>query len=458
MGERDGLKVDRKQETPKSAKAEGVAPGADKEREIPKPVKRESVAPGAAASSGSQGEKRRTERDLLSLREEKCRPEERVQPERELVPPKKLNLVLEGGGLRGIALVGAIQALADALIEKEDYRDTYISYLAGTSAGSMVAVLLAAGYTPSEITDIMNGPEISRFAEPSRLSEAPIVGKYLDMAIGVPKGIWRVLTKLGFIEGDYLLGYIRELLQAKRIRSFGDLVMPGCEREERPEHRYRVHLVASDITRGRMLSLPDDINPLFYGIEPDDLDVALAVRMSISVPFVFQPVRLRGDNGVVSHIVDGGLLSNFPIRLFDRQTGPRTLTLGVRLFTDRYATIKFPFLAARTLYALGSTAIGAHDVSETAKAVDRLQWARVIEINAEAVPVFKFGPNPLAATAIEKEMLYNAGYRITRRAIQAHFLEEGEWLHNIAAEAEERLPAPAVQEQSDGRSGGRVPR
>jgi NTE family protein len=425
MGERDGLKVDGEPEPLTSGKAEGVAPGAGGMPSYP-------------------GRPRRTEQELLSTMEV-CPSAPPCQQENvALTVPKRLNLVLEGGGLRGIALVGAIRALADELIECEQYKDTYISYLAGTSAGSIIAALLGAGYTPSEITDILNGPEIARFAEPTWLSGAPFVGKYLDLAVNFPKGIWNVLTKLGFIKGDYLLGYIRALLHAKRIRSFGDLIMPGCAGNALPEHRYRVHLIASDITRGRMITLPDDINPLYYGVEPDDLDVALAVRMSMSFPFVFQPVRLKGDNGVESYIVDGGVLSNFPIGLFDRgagaEEGDETLTLGIKLLQDRYNIIKFPFFAARALYALGSTAIGAHDVSNVVKAVDRLKWARVLEINTEAVPIFKLGPNPLGATPTEKEVLYNAGYRVTRRAIQANFLERAVKAHEIAAQAAKGLP------------------
>lgn len=445
MAEHEGLRVEKERETPKSGGAEGVAPGAGKERETPKSVAAEGVAPEAADKPGKQRANGRTERELLSFDDkEACGKDEPCPEQGDLIVPKKLNLVLEGGGLRGIALVGAIRALADALIDCEKYEHTRIHYLAGTSAGSMAAALLGAGYTPSEITDIMNGPEIARFAEPSWLSEAPFVGKYLDLAMNVPKGIWNVLTKLGFIKGDYLLGYLRELLHAKGIRSFGDLVMPGCEGRKDPERRYRLHLVASDITRGRMLILPDDINPMLYGVEPDDLDVALAVRMSMSFPFVFRPVRLRGDNGVDSYIVDGGVLSNFPIDLFDRGPAPeeteQTLTLGIKLTQDRYNSVKFPFFAARALIALGSTAIGAHDVSNIVKAVDRLKWARVLEINTEAVPIFKLGPNLLAVTPTEREILYNAGYRVTRRAIDANFLERAVAVHKAAADAVRQVP------------------
>ncbi|XXY48980.1 patatin-like phospholipase family protein [Sorangium sp. So ce269] len=371
----------------------------------------------------------RSERDLLS-RHEPCEPaESTTSTSEERYPPKRLNLVLEGGGLRGVALVGAVAALADALTHK--YKDTYISYLAGTSAGALVATLLGAGYAPSEIASIVGGPEFARVADRSRLDFIPVVGRPIAMA-------WGALAHVGMFTGDALLSLFREMLEAKRIRTFRDLIMPGCENERNPARRYRVHLIASDITRGRMLVLPDDINADLYGVEPDDLEVALAMRMSMSFPFVFRPVQRTGRNKVTSYIVDGGLLSNFPVHLFD--TGApapeETLTLGIRVLRSRYHSIGRPFIAARALWALGSTVQEARDVGDTSKLVDRLKWARVIEVNAEAVPIFKIGMNPLALSPVERELLYNAGYYVTKRALDADFLERGRAVHAAAARAE----------------------
>ncbi|WP_437872603.1 patatin-like phospholipase family protein [Sorangium sp. So ce363] len=371
----------------------------------------------------------RSERDLLS-RHEPCEPEEPAgDTAKERYPPKKLNLVLEGGGLRGVALVGAVAALAEALTQK--YKDTYISYLAGTSAGAIVATLLGAGYTPAEIAGIIGGPEFARVADPAGPSFIPVVGSPIAMA-------WGAITRLGMLKGDALLSLFQEKLDKKGIRTFRDLVMPGCENERNPARRYRVHLIASDITRGRMLVLPDDISAEFYGVEPDDLEVALAMRMSMSFPFVFRPVQVTGRNKVTSYIVDGGLLSNFPVHLFDTGApAPEdTLTLGIRVLRARYHSIRAPFIAARALWAIGSTVQEARDVGDTSKLVDRLKWARVIEVNAEAVPIFKFSTNPLALSPVERELLYNGGYYVTKRALGADFLERARAVHAAAARAE----------------------
>ncbi|WP_438020389.1 patatin-like phospholipase family protein [Sorangium sp. So ce315] len=381
----------------------------------------------APTANACAPEPARSERDLLS-RHEPCVPDESSDTSEERYPPRKLNLVLEGGGLRGVALVGAVAALAEALTHR--YKDTYISYLAGTSAGAIVATFLGAGYTPSEIASIVGGPEFARVADPAGPTFIPLVGKPLSMA-------WGAISELGMLKGDALLSLFREKLAQKGIRTFGDLVMPGCENERNPARRYRVHLIASDITRGRMLVLPDDINADLYGVDPDELEVALAMRMSMSFPFVFRPVKRTGRNGVTSYIVDGGLLSNFPVHLFD--TGApapeETLTLGIRILRARYHSIGRPLIAARALWALASTVQEARDVGDTSKLVDRLKWARVIEVNAEAVPIFKLRLNPLALSPVERELLYNGGYTVMKRALDADFLERGRVVHAAAARA-----------------------
>src|SRR5207342_3961148 len=73
------------------------------------------------------------------------------------------------------------------------------------------------------------------------------------------------------------------------------------------------------------------------GLEADDQLVAEAVRASMSIPFFYEPLRFTGRNDlgkpVQSYMVDGGMLSNFPIEVFDRTDGkpPRWPTFGIKL-------------------------------------------------------------------------------------------------------------------------------
>lgn len=205
------------------------------------------------------------------------------------------DLVFEGGGVKGIGLAGAIATLED--------RGYMPQNVAGTSAGSISAALLAAGYSAAELREIIMDLDYRQFQDRGWEDRVPLIERSMSM-----------LLDLGLYEGNFFLEWIRERLEAKGVRTFADLVHP--EYADDPRFRYRLQVVASDVTKHELLVLPRDAKKL--GIEPDDLDVALAVRMSMSIPVFFEPVRLVNPKTEETHIiVDGGMLSNYPVWLFD---------------------------------------------------------------------------------------------------------------------------------------------
>ena len=90
--------------------------------------------------------------------------------------------------------------------------------------------------------------------------------------------------------------------------------------------------MTSDVTRGELVRLPWDYAR--YGLEADDQSVAEAVRASMSIPFFYEPLRFTGRDdvgrAVQSYMVDGGMLSNFPIEVFDRTDGQAAAVADVR--------------------------------------------------------------------------------------------------------------------------------
>ena len=98
----------------------------------------------------------------------------------------------------------------------------------------------------------------------------------------------------------------------------------------------------SDITRGKLVRLPwDYVN---YGLDADHQRIVDAVRASMSIPFFFEPVRIRAAAVTLPEAdiaapagrvtwVDGGLLDNFPVDVFDRADGAeaRWPTIGIKL-------------------------------------------------------------------------------------------------------------------------------
>ena len=180
------------------------------------------------------------------------------------------DLVFEGGGVKGIGLAGAL-----ATLEERGYRPQNI---AGTSAGAITAALLAAGYTAEELREIIVSLDYRQFQDRAWEDKVPLVERSLSL-----------LLDLGLYEGDRFLAWIRERLEAKGVRTFADLVHD--EFADDPRYRSRLQVIASDVSKHELLVLPRDAKKL--GIEPDDLDVALAVRMSMSIPVFFEPVRFE---------------------------------------------------------------------------------------------------------------------------------------------------------------------
>jgi len=83
------------------------------------------------------------------------------------------------------------------------------------------------------------------------------------------------------------------------------------------KYRYKLQVVAADITDRKLLILPGDLRN--FGYDPDQFSISRAVRMNMSIPVFFEPVKLRDNSGRDHFIVDGGVLS---IKLFNLSYQP----------------------------------------------------------------------------------------------------------------------------------------
>ena len=237
--------------------------------------------------------------------------------------------VFSGGGLKGFALVGAYQ-----VFEEQGYQ---FHRVAGTSAGAILASFIAAGYTSKEIEGLLDELDVSSLLDPRRtILTLPFI-KWINL-------YWR----LGLYEGRALENWFIEKLTKKGIYSFSDLPLGSLK------------LIASDLTNGRILVLPDDLER--YGIEPQSFSVARALRMSCGIPFFFEPVKLKVGSGDTV-VVDGGVLSNFPLWLFDNEHGKKARpVLGLKLSNDQQEMDGRKISNALNLFeALFSTMKNAHD-------------------------------------------------------------------------------------------------
>lgn len=209
------------------------------------------------------------------------------------------NLVLSGGGVKGIALVGAI-----ATLQEHGYR---FRRIAGTSAGAVVGGLLASGYSGSDLRDIMHQVPYDRFQDPSWLAR-----------LGAPGKIAALYLRKGLYRGEWFCQWYGDLLQQQHVQTFDDLQRGYDYPDGQP---YTFIALAANISRGRLFHFPRDVGN--YNMDPGRQSIAQAVRASLSLPAFYQPVKIGGD-----YLVDGGILANFPINCF---LGDDTPTIGIKL-------------------------------------------------------------------------------------------------------------------------------
>ncbi len=226
------------------------------------------------------------------------------------------DLVLEGGGVKGIALVGAV-----AVLEERGYR---FHRVAGTSAGAIVGALVAAGIPSARLRAIMQELDYRRFRDQWPVARLGPLGQLA--AIVFQGGTCRGAELRAWLAG--------ELARAERpVQTFRDVALedPGAAVPE--GEAYRLVVMGSDLSQGRLARLPWDYRRR-YDLDPDDVAVADAVRASMSIPFFYSPTAIRSPRTRRrSWLVDGGLLSNFPVWVFDRadRREPRWPTFGIKL-------------------------------------------------------------------------------------------------------------------------------
>ncbi|HJX48099.1 MAG TPA: patatin-like phospholipase family protein [Gaiellaceae bacterium] len=308
---------------------------------------------------------------------------------------QRADAVFEGGGVKGIAFAGAIAAAESDAGVKE-----WVN-LAGTSAGSIVSALLVAGYDAAGLQKILADAKYSRFA---------------DTGFG---GMWlgglysAIMRRRGMAPGRYFKEWMSEQLAASPLArelgktelTFGDVKrrdlpprseLPDISDEKYERAIYRLHVITSDVTGGRLAILPDDL-PDYQDengkpFDKDTFPIVDAVRMSMSYPFLFAPVALY-QGGRPYYMVDGGLLSNFPIWLFD-SPNPKRPTWGFRLHPGAnvqeglpYRKVPRPLWAVPLLKAMFSAATEAWDREQMEQVVS----ARTVSIPTHAISTTNFG-------------------------------------------------------------------
>ena len=282
-----------------------------------------------------------------------------------------VDLVQEGGGVLGIALVGYTYVLENTGIR--------FCSLAGTSAGAINTMMMAGLGKIEEKKSEKILKLISEQAFFDFVDGESVVKRMIDKIVKGEKGIVRFLLwklrgfkifkilkrKLGLNPGTVFQNWIDTSLQNVGINSMKDLLQL---RTHTPNSLVNVQLnepinnlvpklaiITSDITTHTKTEFPR--MSALYWTDPNSVAPSELVRASMSIPFFFEPfeisnipnaetendplwyeyARYSGPVPKSVKFVDGGMLSNFPINVFHRPDGgvPRMPTFGARLSVYR---------------------------------------------------------------------------------------------------------------------------
>jgi NTE family protein len=181
--------------------------------------------------------------------------------------------VFRGGGVKGLGLAGALLGFA----EHADKPVTKWVNVAGASAGAIIACYLACGHDAADIAGLMKKTKFADF------QDFPPPGRLVG-------GGNNLLRRHGLARGEAFRLWFGEQLGHKTFAATKTDDGKG----------YKLKLIAVDVTNKALLVLPDDL-PRYRrvgddkAIDPDTFEVADAARMSMSIPYFFEPYQLVRD-------------------------------------------------------------------------------------------------------------------------------------------------------------------
>ena len=351
--------------------------------------------------------------------------------------------VFRGGGVKGLGLAGALLGFAE---HPEKPVKKWVN-VAGASAGAIIACYLATGHDADDIAELMSKTKFGDF------QDFPRPGKVLG-------GGMNLVRRHGLARGDAFRHWFSEQLEGKTFAA-----------TKTEDGEYRLKLIACDVTNRALLVLPDDL-PRYRRIgeatpiDPDEFEIADAARMSMSIPYFFEPMQLVRDRVIitdpgeaeglkkdmavdrievehanevarnfnekeasfremsdgearqqVSLIIDGGTLSNFPVWLFDVDGSQelRRPTFGFTLTGGKGVGAGFNRLVQRTPWGVRF----AFDIFHTSQeAWDTRFVSHSTRVRTVAVDAGNIGTTQFNLTADDQAMLLKNGRDAATRFLE----------------------------------------
>ncbi len=243
------------------------------------------------------------------------------------------NLVFRGGGMKGSAYSGALEVLGEKGLLHQ------IKRVAGSSAGAITATLVSFNLEFSETLKIMNSldfkhvPQLKSDVKETDPEWLPkFISKEVSRLSGDVEALQRLMTKYGWYSSEYFNHWMRNIISERcdgnPDATFADFKNYGFK---------DLYIISANVSKLKVSVFSAETTP--------ELAVADAVRMSMSIPLYFEVQRYNGKTfGEGDFHVDGGILLNYPIHIFDQpkyqennvwyENGINWETLGFYLYTN----------------------------------------------------------------------------------------------------------------------------
>lgn len=282
------------------------------------------------------------------------------------------NLVFEGGGVKGIAYVGALTALHENGLLKS------VERVAGTSVGAITATLVSLKLTSEEILSIVGKTDFKKFQDHWDPIELPF--------------------RYGLYKGEYFLNWIRKVIKTSNKSlglnensTFEDLRSAGCK---------DLNVYATDLNTKEAKRFSYETTPTVI--------VAEAIRASMSIPLFFQAWQFSNNIPDDHMYIDGGTVYNFPINAFDTDDNPNWETLGFHL--NNLSNVKpsinmKPDQVLKYVRTLFDTILDSHNIDVYRNPVEK---SRSVLIDDFGISATEFN-----ISETDKKRLYISGYRST---------------------------------------------
>ena len=217
-----------------------------------------------------------------------------------------IGLALSGGGAKGMAHIGVLEALKDYGIK--------IDYIAGTSSGSIIAALYVAGYTPNEMLNLVNRNK-EQIVDIDKNVGFKLIGSLINKKVSIK----------GFIKGNKLEKLLRYVLKNKGIEDISDVSMP-------------IAISTVDLNTGEIVYFWNNKEEVLNHnrscliqeyAQYDDIpsycehgELASIIRASCSVPGVFVPKKIDEN-----YYVDGGVRVNTPVEVLRKMGADKVIAV-----------------------------------------------------------------------------------------------------------------------------------